>query len=172
MMATRQCLACWQYPLKKLLDGNDMVAGRLFLSKQVRLCSSMNMPVRPEWSRAVTQEASWVLQCMCCLACVMLVESCHVFAEVRCSVVCCTCLAMCRSSVAPLLSFHSRCACSSTSALSLRRSAVSFPILDLRGFCPSGFLRAMLVFGKVAVLLRWCRKGSSPGLPLCDLGLI
>ena len=53
-MATRQCLACWQYPLKKLLDGNDMVAARLFLSKQVRLCSNMNMPVRPEWFRAVT----------------------------------------------------------------------------------------------------------------------
>ena len=58
---------------------------------------------------------------------------------------------MCGSSVAPLLSFHSRCACSSTSALSLRRSAGFFPILDLRGLCPSGFLRAMFVFGKVAV---------------------
>ena len=99
-------------------------------------------------------------------------ESSDVFAEVRCSVVCCTRLAMCGSSVAPLLSFHSRCACSSSSALSLRRSAVFFPSLDLRGLCPSGSLRAMLVFGKVAVLLRCCRKGSSAGLPLCHLGSI
>ena len=58
VIATRQCLACWQYPLKKLLDAHDMVAGKLFLSKQVRLSFTMNMPVRPEWSRAVRQEVT------------------------------------------------------------------------------------------------------------------
>ena len=54
LMATRQCDACWQYPLNKLLDGNDIVAARLQISKQVRLCSSMNMPVWLEPFRPVT----------------------------------------------------------------------------------------------------------------------
>ena len=54
LMATRQCEACCQYPLKKRLDGNDIVAASLQIGKQVRLCSSMNMLVWLEAFRPVT----------------------------------------------------------------------------------------------------------------------
>ena len=58
---------------------------------------------------------------------------------------------MCGSSVAPLLSFHSRCASNSSSALALRRSSDISLFLDLPGLCRWAFLSARFVFGKVAV---------------------
>ena len=54
LIATRQCDACWQYPQKKRLDGNDIVAASFQNSKQVRLCSSMNVLVWLEAFRRVT----------------------------------------------------------------------------------------------------------------------
>ena len=54
LMATRQCEACCQYPLKKRLDGNDIVEASLQISKQLRLCLSINMLVWLEPFRPVT----------------------------------------------------------------------------------------------------------------------